>query len=182
MHAVTAFDARPRAAVPNPSPRPDRLDGAVSATRALARWPSGVAVATRATGDGGRAVLARSFASVSLAPPLCALVVDDATGFAPGDRFTVSLLAIGQQAILARFAGTRTLALACLPERAGPDDAPRLAGCCAWLHCTVHAVHRAGTSAIVLGRVSRVARAAVRPLLATDAGPMACVPLCGESR
>lgn len=141
----------------------------------------GVAVVTSArAGDAGaRALLAGGFSSLSLAPPLCTVVVPaDAEGFEPGARFGVSVLAQDQAWLhrwVAAHAAVPTGALA------DPDDArgggPGIAGCAAWFGCAVARRLDAGDATIVVGEVLSFGHAGRPPLLGTPDGLMTTEPL-----
>ena len=184
MPAALALHAVPRPARSRADASAPPAPAGADAAAALARWPSGVVVATVAGGGGAVAHAARAFSSVSLAPPLCAMVLDDAAAFAPGTRFTVNVLSAAQRALPEAFGDAGAVPLARLAGGPGAaaGGAPRLDGCSAWLECTVEAVHACGARALVIGRVARIACGDAPPLLSTDAGPMACVPLPGEAR
>lgn len=76
---------------------------------ALAHWASGVTVVAARDGDEVRGMTASSFSSVSLEPPLVLVCVDERANLLPvlerADRFTVNLLAQGQDEESSHFAG-----------------------------------------------------------------------------
>ncbi|MFI8823120.1 flavin reductase family protein [Streptomyces sp. NPDC053431] len=123
-------------------------------TDVLGHFATGVAVVAARTAGSGRpaALTVRSFASLSLDPPLVLFCVPRTSTAWPeverAGRFGVSVLAEEHQALAA---GGDPLADA--DRTAGPDGACHVPGALATLDCAVHAVHEAGDHLVVTARV-----------------------------
>jgi flavin reductase (DIM6/NTAB) family NADH-FMN oxidoreductase RutF len=145
------------------------VDGA-DLRRVAGRFPTGVAVVTTTHEGRPCGLTVNSLASVSLDPPLVLVCVSraarafrciDAEG-----RFTVNVLAEGQERIAHLFASTATDKFAGLEHRASPNGGPILSGAHAWLDCDVIARHAGGrTHTIYVGRVTALAGGIGRPLV-----------------
>jgi len=126
---------------------------------ALRLFPSGVTVVTIRSGDRVHGLTVSAFASVSPEPPLVAIMIDHAHGAhalleQPGAVFAVNFLRQDQREFSERFAwspeeerferGTWTRAV---------TGAPILEEAMAWLDCTLHSSHAAGSHTLYVGRV-----------------------------
>jgi flavin reductase (DIM6/NTAB) family NADH-FMN oxidoreductase RutF len=139
---------------------------------ALRHFPAGVTVVTVRVGERIHGLTVSAFCSISPAPPLVAVVIDQRHTAYPlleheDAVFAVSILAEEQYSLSDRFAWVKD------EDRFDEGDwieavtgAPILADALAWLDCTVHARHPAGTHTIYVGEVQ--ASAVVRP----DAEPL----------
>ena len=121
-------------------------------------FPTGVTiVATRDAEGQPLGLTVNSFTSVSLDPPLVLVCINThANSHDPllaAGGFTVSVLSGAQADIAARFA-TRpsTERFEGVEWSPAPSGNPVLAGCAAWLDCSIHEVVTAGDHTIVLGR------------------------------
>lgn len=140
---------------------------------ALRHFPAGVTIVTSRVGELVHGMTVSAFTSVSTAPPLIAIVIDQAHTISPmlsgeGACFAVNILAEEQAALSNRFAflkdedrfqaGQWTRAV---------TGAPVLADAVAWLDCEVRSHHPAGTHTIFVGDVmaSSVARPEAAPLV-----------------
>lgn len=138
--------------------------------RIAGRFPTGVAVVT-ATHDGRPCGLTvNSFASVSLDPPLVLVCLSQAARalecVEASGRFTVNVLAEGQEHLARLFASLETDKFAGLDHHASPGGGPVLAGVHAWLDCEVVARHPGGrTHTIFVARVTAFAAGGGRPLV-----------------
>lgn len=137
---------------------------------ALSRFASGVTVLTCRTADGtDLGMTATAFSSLSLTPPLILACVDlDATMAAhlvEGVPFAVHVLAEGQNAWSARFAGAETDRFAGVPVTRGRGAVPLLPDVLARLECRVSARHPGGDHVIVVGAVAGVQFGDAAPLL-----------------
>lgn len=137
---------------------------------ALGRFASGVTVLTVRTADGtDLGMTATAFSSVSLAPPLILVCVDDDATAAPalrtGAAFAVHILSEAQVALSGRFASSAADRFAGLPVGRGIDGVPLLDGTLARLECRVTATHPGGDHLIVVGEVHRATTAEAAPLL-----------------
>ncbi|HVE91211.1 MAG TPA: flavin reductase family protein [Actinomycetota bacterium] len=126
----------------------------------MRRFPTGVTVLTMREGDTVHGMTANSFTAVSLDPVLI-LVCVDVTARAHGivdrtGRFTVNILAAGQEATSRNFA-LREIAdgerWSGVQWESGPQDLPRLSGCCAYLDCRVVSSHPGGDHTIFVAEV-----------------------------
>jgi flavin reductase (DIM6/NTAB) family NADH-FMN oxidoreductase RutF len=157
---------------------------------ALRLFPAGVTLVTIRSGEVGHGLTVSAFASVSPDPPLVAILIDHqhtAHGLLqrPGATFAVNFLGEDQRALADRFAWTAE------EERFGAGrwttattGAPILLDALAWLDCSIHSQHAAGSHTLYIGRVEACGtpRPETLPLLywnrdyrrlARDAGPPA---------
>jgi flavin reductase (DIM6/NTAB) family NADH-FMN oxidoreductase RutF len=123
-------------------------------------FPTGVTVVATPDARGVPVGLTvNSFTSVSLDPPLVLVCINrHANSHGPllaAGGFTVSILSAAQADIAARFAaGPSDGRFDAVAWRPAPSGNPLLAGCVAWLDCTVHEVVTAGDHTMVLGRAT----------------------------
>jgi flavin reductase (DIM6/NTAB) family NADH-FMN oxidoreductase RutF len=126
--------------------------------RVLGHFPTGVVIVT-AVYDGRPAGMAiGSFTSVSLDPPLVAILPAKTSTSWPAieaaGAFCVNILSAGQEALCRTFATSGADKFAGVSWRAAPSGAPALAGALAWIDCTLEQVVEAGDHFIALGRVT----------------------------
>lgn len=140
---------------------------------ALRHFPAGVTLVTLRAGGERHGLTVSAFASVSPDPPLVAVMIDHKhRAFEllelPDAVFAVNILGENQHALSDRFAWKAE------DERFGAGDwttaatgAPVLTDALAWLDCTIHSRHRAGSHTLYIGAVvaSRVPRPDGRPLV-----------------
>lgn len=123
----------------------------------LSRFASGVTVVSMQEGGSDYGITVSAFMSVSLDPPLVAVCIDKGAKahetLMRGDRFGVSVLAQGQEAVSDHFAGRPSALLDPFTRHHG---FPFVDGALAWLLCSVHARHDAGDHTIFVGRVERL--------------------------
>jgi flavin reductase (DIM6/NTAB) family NADH-FMN oxidoreductase RutF len=145
---------------------------------ALRLFPSGVTLVTLRAQGRVHGLTVSAFASISPAPPLVGVFIDDQHGAhalleSPGACFAVNILAEDQRRLAEVFAWS-------------PDDerfdagawgtavtgAPVLTDACAWLDCTLHSRHAAGGHTLYVGRVeaSATPRAGSPPLVYWNRG------------
>jgi len=126
---------------------------------ALRCFPSGVTIVTIRAGDKVHGLTVSAFASVSPEPPLIAMVIDHRHTAhdllqQKGASFAVNILRQDQVELSNRFAWMkdedRFQDGAWQPAKTG---APILADAIAWLDCTIHSRHAAGTHTIYVGEV-----------------------------
>lgn len=147
--------------VPAPAPAPSTVDLFRGAMRRLAA--SVTVITSRHEGRAG-GMTATAVCSVSVAPPLLLICVNRQGSTYPlikgSGRFTVNLLAEGQEGVAGAFARSAT----------GGDDqfagngawtmgaggAPMLAGAVAALECSVDNAVEAGSHTVFIGRVEGV--------------------------
>lgn len=134
---------------------------------ALRHAPAGVSVVTLRAGGIVHGLTVSAFASVSPEPPLVAVMIDhrhrahELLG-RPGSVFAVNVLAEDQRELSERFAWSPDETRFGLGAWAtAVTGAPVLADALAWLDCTVHSRHTAGTHTLYVGLVE--ASAVPRP-------------------
>ncbi|MCH7788270.1 MAG: flavin reductase family protein [Acidobacteria bacterium] len=121
------------------------------------QYPTGVTVVTGLNDGQPAAMVIGTFVSVSLDPPLVGFLPGKASesweAMADGGVFAVNVLADTQLDVCdAFFKGSDPFNN--VEWTVGPSGAARLAGCPAWIDCTVHDVLDAGDHFMVLGRVT----------------------------
>ena len=135
---------------------------------ALGTFATGVTVVTTESAQGPLGIVANSFASVSLDPPLVLWSPAKSSRrfahFADASRFAIHVLSADQRDICAAILGSMT-AVADVPYHKSACGMPILDGALATFECTLEARHDAGDHVIVVGRVTRAQRRAGRPLL-----------------
>jgi flavin reductase (DIM6/NTAB) family NADH-FMN oxidoreductase RutF len=124
----------------------------------LGHFPTGVVIVT-AVNDGQPAGMAiGSFTSVSLDPPLVAILPAKTSTSWPAieaaGSFCVNILSARQEALCRVFATSGADKFAGVSWRAAPSGSPVLAGALAWIDCTLEQVVEAGDHFIALGRVT----------------------------
>lgn len=130
---------------------------------AMARFPSGVVVATTLDRDGHpRGFTASAFCSVSLHPPMVLLCLGRSAechdAFAAARRLAISILAPGQDAVALRFA-TRGADKFGQHMIDGPGGLPVVRDAAAVLDCRLHEAMPGGDHTILLCAVQEVALA-----------------------
>ena len=140
---------------------------------ALRHFPAGVTVVTLRAGGENHGLTVSAFASVSPEPPLVAIMIDHKhRAFEllelPDAVFAVNFLGQEQGPLSDHFAWEPE------PKRfevgnwtTAATGAPVLADAVAWLDCTIHSRHRAGSHSLFIGEVqaSRVNRPDAPPLV-----------------
>lgn len=141
--------------------------------RALRQFPAGVTIVTIRAGDRTHGLTVSAFASVSPEPPLVTVIIDHQHKASTlleeeGAVFAVNILGEEQMELSNRFAWLKD------EDRfkegdwgVGATGAPVLRNALAWLDCTIHDRHRAGTHTLYIGEVqaSAVPRAEDPPLI-----------------
>jgi flavin reductase (DIM6/NTAB) family NADH-FMN oxidoreductase RutF len=137
----------------------------------LGHFATGVTVVTARDADGNASgMTANSLASVSLAPPLVSICVDQLADthrvLATGGPFVINLLASGQEALSRRFALKQTGdRFAGVGYRLTDRQLPVLDGALAHIECDFFAAHVLGDHTLFVGRVTGGGAAEGRPLL-----------------
>ena len=126
--------------------------------RVLGHFPTGVVIVT-AIYDGAPAGMSiGSFTSVSLDPPLIAILPAKTSvswpRIAAAGVFCVNILNARQEALCRIFATSGADKFAGVSWRAAASGSPVLAGALAWLDCSLEQVVEAGDHLIALGRVT----------------------------
>jgi 3-hydroxy-9,10-secoandrosta-1,3,5(10)-triene-9,17-dione monooxygenase reductase component len=123
----------------------------------LGHFPTGVVIVT-AIDDGTPVGMAiGSFTSVSLDPPLIAILPAKTSvswpRIAAAGAFCVNVLNARQEALCRTFATTGVDKFAGVPWHPSPSGAPVLDGTLAWIDCSLEQLVEAGDHYIALGRV-----------------------------
>ena len=136
------------------------------------RFATGVVIVTAAEPDGTPAgMTANSFASVSLAPPLISINVDQSADFhrviATARSFVINVLAHDQESLSRRFAGGAPSSdrFGGVGYRKSDAGGIVLTGGIAFIECEVEQSVAAGDHTIVIGRVVGGETHEGRPLL-----------------
>jgi 3-hydroxy-9,10-secoandrosta-1,3,5(10)-triene-9,17-dione monooxygenase reductase component len=147
-----------------------RVDGA-EMRRVLGHFATGVTVVTARASSEPVGMVANSFTSVSLQPPLVLFCagVDSETWprIREARRFCVNVLGHHQRQLAVSFARKGTDRYEGVELVDHGDGPPRLAGAIAHIDCAIFAEHPAGDHSIVVGEVLELAVAD------DDAGPLA---------
>jgi flavin reductase (DIM6/NTAB) family NADH-FMN oxidoreductase RutF len=138
--------------------------------KALGRFATGITVITVAKPEGGvHGMTANSFTSVSLAPLLILVCVDERAHLLPlltaAGRFGVSVLNEDQQAISELFARPYPEVNPDVRFRHSLHGTPLLEGVLATLDCKVVDAHVAGDHTIFIGEVEEISWTDGNPLL-----------------
>jgi flavin reductase (DIM6/NTAB) family NADH-FMN oxidoreductase RutF len=137
---------------------------------ALGRFASGVTVVTTCDGEGrDHGMTVSAFCSVSLDPPLVLACIGHEASMHPvalhADRFGVSILAAGQEALARRFADQRSDRFDGVGYSRGKLGVALLDDALAHLECAVIDRRDAGDHTIVVGRVDVAVCHRGRPLV-----------------
>lgn len=132
--------------------------------RVLGHFPTGVVIVT-AIDDGVPAGMSiGSFTSVSLDPPLIAILPAKTSvswpRIAAADAFCVNVLNARQEALCRAFAASGTDKFGGVRWQPSASGAPLLEGALAWIDCSLEQVVEAGDHYIALGRVTALDTAA----------------------
>lgn len=136
--------------------RMTELDGAAM-RHVLGHFATGVTVITAVTEEGPVGMVANSFTSVSLEPPMVLFCAAHSSETWPEiqavGRFCVNVLGQRQQELAARFATKGHDRYAGVEHLISGHGVPRLAGAIAQIDCEIVAEHPAGDHVIVVGKV-----------------------------
>lgn len=132
------------------------LDGAAM-RHVLGHFATGVTVITAVTEAGPVGMVANSFTSVSLDPPLVLFCAAHTSETWPEiqavGRFCVNVLGHGQQELASKFAKKGHDRYAGVDHEISDNGTPRLLGAIAHIDCEIVDEHAAGDHVIVVGRV-----------------------------
>lgn len=135
---------------------------------ALGTFVTGVTIVTTDSSEGPVAIVANSFASVSLDPPLVLWSPAKSSKrfehFAGSRRFAVHVLAADQRDICAAIIKSKT-AISEVPTHLSHCGMPIIEGALASFECTLSATHDAGDHVIVVGEVTKCHHRAGIPLV-----------------
>jgi flavin reductase (DIM6/NTAB) family NADH-FMN oxidoreductase RutF len=126
--------------------------------RVLGLFPTGVVIVTAIYDGAPGGMSIGSFTSVSLDPPLIAILPAKTSVswpcIAAAGAFCVNILNARQEALCRTFATSGADKFAGVSWRPAPSGSPVLAGALAWLDCSLEQVVEAGDHFIALGRVT----------------------------
>ena len=135
---------------------------------ALGTFVTGVTVVTTDSPEGPVAIVANSFASVSLEPPLVLWSPAKASKrfehFAGSRRFAVHVLAADQRDVCAAVVQSKT-AINDIPTHLSHCGMPIIEGALATFECNLQATHDAGDHVIVVGLVTKAHHRGGDPLV-----------------
>jgi len=126
---------------------------------ALRQFPAGVTIVTIRAGERIHGLTVSAFASVSPEPPLVTVIIDQGHKASPlleteGAVFAVNILRQDQMELSNRFAWIKDEDRFKAGDwRTALTGAPILHDALAWLDCTIHSRHRAGTHTLYIGEV-----------------------------
>ena len=135
---------------------------------ALGTFVTGVTVITTDSPEGPVAIVANSFASVSLDPPLVLWSPAKSSKrfehFAGSRRFVIHVLAADQRDICAAIIQSKT-AINDVPTHLSHCGMPIIDGALATFECNLEATHDAGDHVIVVGKVTKAQHVGGDPLV-----------------
>lgn len=135
---------------------------------ALGTFVTGVTVVTTDSPEGPVAIVANSFASVSLDPPLVLWSPAKSSRrfehFAGSRRFAINVLSAEQRDICAAVAKSKT-AINQVPTHQSHCGMPLIDGALATFECNLEATHDAGDHVIIVGRVTKAHHRMGEPLV-----------------
>jgi flavin reductase (DIM6/NTAB) family NADH-FMN oxidoreductase RutF len=141
-------------------PSPQTMTGEIHQTwfrRVLGHFPTGVVIVTAISGGDPAGLSVGSFTSVSLDPPLVAILPSKASTswprIAAAGTFCINILAASQERLCRTFAVSGADKFAGVSWHPAPSGAPILDGSLAWIDCGLERCVDAGDHFIVLGRV-----------------------------
>ncbi len=136
--------------------------------RALGSFATGVTVITTDGPEGPVGIVANSFASVSLDPPLVLWSPAKSSKrfehFAGSRRFAIHVLGADQRDICATILRSKT-AISDVPMHLSHCGMPIIEGALASFECNLEATHDAGDHVIIIGRVTKAHHSAGEPLV-----------------
>lgn len=126
--------------------------------KVLGHFPTGVVIVTAIDGGAPVGMSIGSFTSVSLDPPLIAILPAKTSAswprIAAAGSFCVNILSARQESLCRTFAISGADKFAGVPWWPAPSGAPVLAGTLAWIDCSLEQLVEAGDHFIALGRVT----------------------------
>lgn len=135
---------------------------------ALGSFATGVTVITTESDAGPVAIIANSFSSVSLDPPLVLWSPAKSSArfgyFANAPQFVVHILAADQHDICAAILKSMS-AIADVPTHTSDCGLPMIEGALATFECNLSATHDAGDHVIVVGQVTKAHHVGGDPLV-----------------
>ena len=145
----------------------DPSTDALAFRQALGNFTTGVTVITTDSAEGPVAIVANSFASVSLDPPLVLWSPAKSSRrfehFAGSRRFAIHVMAADQQDICTQIIKSKS-AIGLIPHQLSHCGMPLIDGALSTFECTLEATHDAGDHVIIVGRVTRAQHTQGEPL------------------
>lgn len=159
-----------------PATAPDTPAPALAFRELMGQFATGVAVVAFVDKGAGKAgaisaMTINSFVSISLDPMLVSWSLQNGSSqyaaYAGAERFAISFLAEGQQALARRYAARGDSGLVEADFEPGAEGLPVIRGALAHFACRRYAVHPAGDHTLILGEVIGMAQAPAggRPLV-----------------
>jgi flavin reductase (DIM6/NTAB) family NADH-FMN oxidoreductase RutF len=145
--------------------------GADELRRFMGAWATGVSVITAEGADGPAGATANALSSLSLEPPLVLACFDlssrTLSAVRDSERFCINILAEGQESVSTLFATKKSQEEKFAEvEHRSVQGTPVIAGCLAYLVCTLDSELRRGDHVIAIGCVVEGAMdETLRPLL-----------------
>ena len=135
---------------------------------ALGSFVTGVTVITTDSPEGPVAIVANSFASVSLDPPLVLWSPAKSSKrfehFAGSRRYAIHVLGADQRDICAQIIASKT-AIKDVPTHLSHCGMPIIEGALATFECNLEATHDAGDHVIIVGKVTKAHHRGGEPLV-----------------
>ncbi|WP_341365629.1 flavin reductase family protein [Yoonia sp. BS5-3] len=135
---------------------------------ALGSFATGITVVTTDSPEGPVGIVANSFSSVSLDPPLVLWSPAKSSKrfehFAGSRRYAIHVLGADQRDICAAVVKSKT-AISDLPTHPSHCGMPLIDGAVATFECNLEATHDAGDHVIIVGRVTKAHYAGGEPLV-----------------
>ncbi|AJC62140.1 flavin reductase family protein [Streptomyces sp. 769] len=124
---------------------------------AMSTVPTTVTVVTSSDGDSPLGLVAGSFVSISLDPPLVGFfVAKTSTSWPRMERtgsFAVNVLASGQESLCATFARSGGDKFAGVPWKPSPLGNPLIPGAMLWIDCGLWETREVGDHLLAVGRI-----------------------------
>lgn len=151
--------------------------------RVMSRFASGVTVILAENIGEMRGMTANAFMSGSLEPPLCVVSVTKRAHMhdhlIASGRFSVNILASGQEDYASHFAGRPVAGLEIDLGRSG--GVPTLVGAAGWMTAEIVATHDCGDHTLFIGHIGAMEATDHAPLLYFSGRYAALVPLREEA-
>ncbi|MBQ1203136.1 MAG: flavin reductase family protein [Loktanella sp.] len=145
----------------------DPQTDSLSFRAALGSFTTGVTVITTDSSEGPIGIVANSFASVSLDPPLVLWSPAKSSKrfehFANARRFAIHVMAADQRDICAAILSSKT-AIRNVPTHLSHCGMPIIAGALATFECNLETSHDAGDHVIIIGRMIKAHHSDGQPL------------------
>ena len=170
VQTLKATPLAPVTRLPVPAERRERLSEQTALREVMAQFATGITVLT-AGGTSAHGMTANAFSSVSLDPPMVLCCVSRAArmheSILAAGTFAVSILADDQRDLAKHFADWRRprgmAQFDAVDWFEGPSTgSPLLAGCLAWVECSLSQIYDGGDHSIFVGSVLNSVRGPAR--------------------